>query len=306
MNKVDLIQQAVEHCSSQLSGKLGVGFQDIQTGQKFFLNGNEQFPTASVFKIFVLAELFRQIDAGIVTLDARYGLEDTYKSVGSGVAQFMTSGTSLTVYDYALLMMAISDNTCADFLYRFVGGTNIKNHVVDAMELTQTKADLTCADLFVNYCGVSPDAAPAVKNDRYYHGDYRNSEWYACKTEKNDVTSPEDITKMLWSIYCGKWSSERACHDMLEIMKKCQTNSRIPKYLPAGIHVAHKTGTFDRVSNDVGIVYTGQGTYILSLLYNGNLADQAEYEGKNSRGYYGDEVLAKLSRRIYDIYMMSE
>ena len=89
---------------------------------------------------------------------------------------------------------------------------------------------------------------------------------------------------------------------MLKIMKACQTNTRIPKLLPLGTPVAHKTGTLDKLMVDGGIVYTPKGDYILCLFYNGPLASREDYD-KNYLGRDGEQYLAELSREIYDAYM---
>ena len=86
-------------------------------------------------------------------------------------------------------------------------------------------------------------------------------------------------------------------------MKQCQTNSRIPKYLPDGCNAAHKTGTMTRVANDAGIVYTPAGDFILSLFYNGNVASEEEYNA-NATGRLGDELLANLARDICLAFMV--
>ena len=89
---------------------------------------------------------------------------------------------------------------------------------------------------------------------------------------------------------------------MLDIMKRCQTNTRIPKNLPDGTVVAHKTGTLDKLNVDIGIVYTPKGDYILCMFYNGNLAAKDDYDA-NFRGRVGDTYLADLSGEIYKAYM---
>ena len=81
-------------------------------------------------------------------------------------------------------------------------------------------------------------------------------------------------------------------------MKSCQTNSRIPRYLPIGVDVAHKTGTLDKLNADIGIVYTPAGDYILCLFYNGNLASEEDYAANA-----GDDYLADLSKEIFEAYM---
>lgn len=301
MNKIKEIEAASKKTESKLSGKLGIGFMDLTTGQSCCVNGKEIFPTASVFKLFILAELFRQINEERFSLNDRFKLNEKIKSAGSGVVFEMSSGTPLTLYDYALLMMIISDNTCADFLYELTGRENIRKNVLKVLGLKQTKADLSCNQLFLNYCSTTPEQSISEKTKKYLTGYFRNSPYYTCQAEENDESSPADIMKFLYYIYSGQWCSSKICGQMLDIMKKCQTNSRIPKYLPKTISVAHKTGTFDRVSNDAGIVFTNNGNYILVMFYNGNTADEEEYL-QNDHGFWGDEALAHLSKQIFDIY----
>ncbi|MGM9662958.1 MAG: serine hydrolase [Oscillospiraceae bacterium] len=302
MEKTQKIGQTVNEYAGQMTGLLGVGYEDLASGASFYYHGDTIFPTASVFKLFILAELYRQVQAGQLSLEDRYPLEARFKSVGSGVVAGLRDGAVLSVYDYALLMMCISDNTCADFLYDLTGPENIRRNVLEGIGLSHSKADLSCAQLFQYYCGVQPEQSPAEKTYAYYHGDFYKAPAYTCVMEKDDVSAPEDIVKFLRCVYCGEWCGRGVSDGMLGIMKKCQTNSRIPRLLPIDTAVAHKTGTFDRVSNDAGIVYTEKGDYILTLFYNGNLASENEYYGKNQRGAFGDDMLARLSREIYDIH----
>ena len=303
MGRIQEIQSVIQEADSRVTGKLGAGFIDLNTRESCYLRGEELFPTASVFKVFVLAELFRKVHSGEISLEDRYPLTEEIKSPGSGVLFQLRSGTPYTIYDYAMLMMIISDNTCADFLYHLVGAENIRRNVLEPLGLSHTRVDLSCAELFTTFGGSTPDMSIAEQYYRYNTGDFRNSVWYRCEVEKSDMTTMQDLAKFLETVYQGEWYGRETCDKMLDIMKKCQTNSRIPKYLPKGTVVAHKTGTFDRLSNDSGIVYTPKGDYILTMSYNGNLASEEEYYGVNDHGFYGDEIMAHLSRSIYDIFV---
>lgn len=302
MDKREEIKKAVDAAAQELSGPLGVGFYDLKNGEEYYHNGDMLFPTASIFKIFVLAELYRKVFNGEVSLNDKYELKDEMKSLGSGIMYQMSKGTAYSLYDYALLMMIISDNTAADFLYEFVGRDNIYENVIAPLGLKNTKVDFTCADLFTYYFNTDPNSSDAEKMAVFNTSSFLNNEYYKCNQEKNDETTPEDLSIIFKTIYNGQWCDKKTSLDMQDLMKKCQTNSRIPKYFPRGVQVAHKTGTFDRLVNDSGIVYTDKGDFILTLLYNGNLADEKEYI-LNHQGFYGEEVIAKLARKIYDIYV---
>lgn len=299
--KTERIKEIADQAARKLSGPLGFGFYDLQTGESCYRNGEKLFPTASIFKIFVLAELYRLRNEGKLSLEDRYPLKGSMKVPGSGILFQMSEGTDYSLYDYAFLMMTLSDNTAADFLYEYVGRANIRDHVLKPMGLQNTKVELSCAELFQYYCNIDPALPVEQQMHAYLTGDFRNNDYYFCTQENNDVTTPQDLSTYYTTMYEGKWCSRQTSSDLLDLMKKCQTNSRIPKKLPVGTQVAHKTGTFDRLVCDSGIVYTKKGAYILSLLYNGNLASPDEYL-RNQGGSYGEAVLAEISKEVFDIF----
>lgn len=297
------IESIIKGCAAGTGARIGIYFKDLNSGEEAGHAQADAFPSASVFKVFVLAEMFRQIKEGRFSLFDRYEMNDSVKSAGSGVLQHISSGTAFTVEDYAVLMMIISDNTAADFLFRLVGKDNILNNVIRPLGLNATKCDLECSRLCAVCYGLPEDAGyeafdEAVKSAER---DMRCAEPYLCVMKEDDTTSPSDIARMFELLYRGEWIDRESSSKALEIMKLCQTNARIPKYLPHGVSVAHKTGSMDRVANDAGIVYTEKGDYVLAVFYNGNTAPVREYE-ENAKGYRGEELIARLSRDIYAEY----
>ncbi|UCD44289.1 MAG: serine hydrolase [Candidatus Bathyarchaeota archaeon] len=65
MTLEDIIVEAGE----DFEGRLGISVKNLETGDAASLNGGELFPTASVFKVPVIVELYRQVDAGRMNLD---------------------------------------------------------------------------------------------------------------------------------------------------------------------------------------------------------------------------------------------
>ncbi|MBR0051446.1 MAG: serine hydrolase [Firmicutes bacterium] len=302
--KITNIKQIIEAHACRGTGSLGVYFKDLQTGETAEYHAEEPLQSASVFKVFVLAELFRQIKDGKHTLQDRYPLKTEDKSEGSGVLLLLDDGMELTIKDYATLMMIISDNTAADFLFKLVGRDNILEHVIRPLGLTATKCDLTCSDLVAMCFEMDPGETIL---ERFARGglNFRNTPPFTCGMEMNDECSVKDVSKVLELLYHGEWMGRELDDEALAILKSCQTNARIPKYLPKGTVVAHKTGSMDRVANDAGIVYTPQGDYILSMFYNGNTASAEEYES-NDHAYFSEELLAHLSEAIYREYPEGE
>ncbi|NLX75726.1 MAG: serine hydrolase [Synergistaceae bacterium] len=297
---VDLIKAVVAKYAEGVTGKLGIYFKDLKNGCEYGYNDKEVFPAASVFKIFILAELFRQIREGKISLADRIALIEDYKSEGSGVLKEFDLGANLTVADYALLMMIISDNTATDLLIDLLGIENIQENVVERLDLNNTKCDLNCSQLISLCYGLEEgdDIKEKIKQGPIW---LNNTPAYTGNVEKNDETSPYEVGVVLEKVFRNKWMGEELDKEMIGILSKCQTNSRIPKYLPKYLEIAHKTGTMDRVANDAGIVFTEKGSYILAVFYNGNTAQDEEYRA-NEWNLVGEELIAQMSKEIYNIY----
>ena len=290
---MEAIRAIAEKYDAQTTGVLGFAFTDLQTGQRFLLNGDRELPAASAFKVYLLAAFLRQCESGKFDLMDRHELKAAFVSPGSGVLCDLLPGMNLTLLDYARLMMMLSDNTATDYLYHLTGGENIKANVIAPYALTKTKCDYPCKLLIDTYF----DAAKKVGGERCW----LNTEDYLCTTPLNDSTSPADMEKTLHLMYKGQLISPWVSEQMVDIMKRCHTNSRIPKHLPRGVECAHKTGTMDRVANDVGVVYTEKGDYILCLFYNGNVATREEYDA-NVKGRFSDNLLAEISKEVYQAF----
>jgi beta-lactamase class A len=70
-------------------------------------------------------------------------------------------------------------------------------------------------------------------------------------------------------------ASSRAMRDLLLATRD---TSRLPRLLPAEARIAHKSGWYQGVSNDVGIVYTPAGRFVVAVFTSGS--DDAEGESR--------------------------
>ncbi len=90
------------------------------------LNPETRLAIGSGFKLYVLGELARKIEAGEVTWDDELEINDDWKSLPSGIMQDEPAGTPFTLQHYAELMISISDNTATDHLLRALGRQNVE------------------------------------------------------------------------------------------------------------------------------------------------------------------------------------
>jgi beta-lactamase class A len=77
------------------------------------------------------------------------------------------------------------------------------------------------------------------------------------------VTTPEDIATFFERLYAGRVVSRRASAEMIRILRGQEISDLIPRGLPAGTVVAHKTGLLEDVLHDAGIISGPSGDYVL-------------------------------------------
>ncbi len=301
---MERVKQVLNAYAGKITGMLGVGFRDLDSGEEYYINGSNRFPSASVFKVPVLVELFAQVDAGVISLDTMYTLREEDIAPGSGALSVLTPGLSMSVRDYATLMMILSDNTGTDITYKLVGREKIRAGI-DALGLENTRSDLNCRELILTLYGIDLATSQAEVARIFREGGWAapiNEAMYKKLESPNDISSPRDMVKVFSMIWNREILSAEACEGMLGIMGNCQTNSRIPYYLPqAGKYAAgvmHKTGTLRHVANDCGIVTANGKAYALALFYNGFDAGEAE----RADSHFGDRLLAELSRDVFNAF----
>jgi len=303
MSKVnDIINSYAE----KITGHLGVGYKNLQSGEEFYLNGDVRFPAASVFKVPVLIELFNQLQDGAFSMDDLIELSAESVSLGSGILGVFSPGIKFTLKDYATLMMIVSDNTATDYIVNLLGKDKI-NATIKSMGLKNTTVDYTCDELIRAGWNIPLDTpAEEAINALRSNGRVMNKAMFTFTDPSvaNNWTSPWDITEMFSRIYHKKVISPKACDEMMDIMGKCATNNRIPYLLPTTgpdevQKVIHKTGTLFKLANDAGIIISAKQTYILSIFYNGYNASPEERD--NTPGVtFGERLLAELSKDVYN------
>jgi hypothetical protein len=89
-------------------------------------NADEQLAIASTFKIYVLGEVARQVQDGILSWETPVTITDKLRSMPSGDYAWMPAGRQATVRELAAAMMTFSDNTATDHLIARLGRENVE------------------------------------------------------------------------------------------------------------------------------------------------------------------------------------
>ena len=85
------------------------------------LNADVPLAVGSTFKLYVLSALAEQIAAGTLAWERPLPIQESLKSLPSGVMQNEPDGAAFPVREFAEKMIAISDNTATDHLLHLVG-----------------------------------------------------------------------------------------------------------------------------------------------------------------------------------------
>src|SRR5690606_27851583 len=82
----------------------------------------------------------------------------------------------------------------------------------------------------------------------------------------------------------------------IDAMERCRTGvRRIPAQLPSGVKVAHKTGSLNNTSSDIGIITGPDGNAVAVAIYVTGQGTRLNREGR----------IATIARAIYDGYGQS-
>ncbi len=120
-SKIHFPKDDLDRLAKQFRGRLGFYAKDLSSGIEYSWNPDQRFPLASVFKLLVMIELYRQAAAGRLQLHHRRRLPDDISTHGSGVLKKREGAVELSLREYCRLMMVRSDNMATDLLIRTVG-----------------------------------------------------------------------------------------------------------------------------------------------------------------------------------------
>ncbi|MBI5652177.1 MAG: serine hydrolase [Chloroflexi bacterium] len=235
----------------KFSGTVGVYAERLDTGATLAFNADETFLTASVVKLPVLFELFRQVKNKTASLDERIALREADKVIGSGVLKELRAGVRFTLYDLVFLMMSISDNTAANMVTDRVGIANVNR----TMKRLGLKTSRVTGKILIDQT--------------------HNTDTTTGKGERAPTT-PREMAQLLKVIEARKYLGANYSQQIIEILKRADTTSTIARGLPyeemrpeegePRIVVAHKTGSLRGTRNNVGLVYTPKFTYVIAMM----------------------------------------
>ena len=248
---------------------LEIGFvaTTLDGDRRIALNADAVFPTASVFKVPVMLEVLRRIEAGDLAMDQRLALNTPDKTLTSGVLLTLDDGLALTLRDLMTLMIIISDNTATTMLLNLVGREAV-NALLTAEGCPGSTVTLDVHEMFLHTWHLPLDRPVGLDElraaARTKAMDYDTLTF--ARTRDNTVSTAADMARMMARIATGTCVSPWVSDQARAILFRTQTTDRIPRYLPFGA-VGNKTGSFRGLRNDCGILTRADGGEVAYALF---------------------------------------
>jgi beta-lactamase class A len=219
------LQALIESTVAEVGGDWGVAVKKLDTGQFATYSGDEQHVSASLYKMWVLNELFRQAKIGNIDLDGYTNISGADAAYDASLGDLrLPAGSAITLRRAAYLMVTISDNTASHMLVRVLGPNNINR--------------------FMQRNGLSNSLL-----DWSGYGD--------------NLTTPVDVLRVMEKIATSEMVDAEASRQMVEIMLDQQVNNILAPGLPEESKFAHKHGNLDALLHDAGIVYGPSGPFVI-------------------------------------------
>jgi len=208
-------------------------------------------------------------------------------------------------------MIIISDNTATDMLVRRLGPERITGTMRE-LGYVNTVVPQGCRELLRGVLGTASHALPPHEMARHMRVNPADPDSPAYGGgQDNNITTANEMADLFARIHTGEGmdsigvdATARAA--MREILLLQQLNDRLPRFLPPGVPVAHKTGSLGgpwAVRNDAGLLDLGErGTVAVAVFTRTRMPEGASPQESNRLLTAIDEQIASLARAVYDHY----
>lgn len=248
------LKQVINGVLEGSDGTYGIVVKNLKTGEYYAQNEDRSFDTASLYKLWVMGAVFDQLESGRLTMDQILSADASFLNQEFGItddyAEITSGPVSYSVGEALEQMIGISDNYAALLL-------------TDKVGLSEVSSFLAKNGFTRSFVGTGT---------------------------KLPTTTPAEVALFFEKLYNGQLAAAQSTDKMLAILKSQRLNDDLPKYLPDGTIIAHKTGELEPFIHDAGIVYSESGDYIIVVMSETNSRPQAE------------ERIALISKTVYQYF----
>lgn len=236
----------------------------LDTGAEVEHGADEPVVMASVFKVPVLVELFRQGAEQGLDLTTPVQVPVGTRTLGPFGISLMRDPITMSLRDLAWLMMGISDNAATDLICDVVG-VDAVNTLLARLGLERTHLIGACRDIFASISddlgGV--DVATVDLSDPDVLDRLRASDPTATTR-----STPRETTSLLAKVWDDEAAPPDACAEVRRILAQQVWPHRLASGFPEdGTRTSGKTGTLGRWRNEAGVVERADGARVAVAVF---------------------------------------
>jgi len=235
--KIHALTTQINAVTEKEPGIFAVAVIDPLSGQTF-CNDKRPMRSASLIKLFIMAEAFAGISDGSLHPEETITFREFDRVGGAGILQTLPAETSHTVLGLIELMITESDNIATNLLIDRLGMQAINERILN----------LGCT-------------ATVLRR--------KMMDFEAASSGAENLTSALDIACTLAGIHLGQCVEPTADAAMCQLLGRQTDRCKIPDLLPHGTLCQHKTGELPGAEHDAGIIYAPSGPYILAIMSDG-------------------------------------
>ncbi len=267
---VQSLQESIQPLVKSYKGDVAVSVYHFESDTSWSNRGDVPMPTASLIKLPVMIEAYRQVEAGKLKLDQRIEVRKEDMVQGSGIlTSHFSAGTVISLRDAIRLMMVYSDNTATNLVVDAIG-LPATAKLMQELGFPETQLH---AKVFRGDTSIAPD-----RSKKYGLGS----------------TTANDMVELLKRLKRGELAAPESTEAMLNHMLNCDDKSRFTLLLPTSVKVAHKTGSVTRVRTDAGLLMGKDCTIAICVLTDNN-AD-TRWSDDNA----GNRLCAEVAKAAYE------
>lgn len=211
--------------------------KDLKDGTEYTYRSEEVIRSASLIKVFIMAEAMRRIKNGELSLDSEVDVKAS-DIVDFSVLLFLKP-RAYTLEELMRLMIVYSDNTATNVLIDFLGIDKI-NECIRTLGYEKSLLQRKMMD------------------------------FESAKQGKENFTAPEEMADFLERLYNGQLLGKDADDIMLDIMKGQADEMDMRLHLPDEIPIARKSGELGCLNHEIAIVWGEKTDYLFcSFSWNG-------------------------------------
>ena len=292
------LEAQIAEIAAQSQGRVGVSAVLLETGDAAELNGDEQFPMQSVYKLPIAMAVLYASSVGKLSLNQQISVRPAdfvRLGVRSPIRNEFPKGAVFTIRELLAQAISESDGTANDILLEQAGGP------AGVMDYLQK---LGVGDMYVK------DSEKDIFKD--WDTQYRNS------------ATPRATVELLRALNFAAGIAADPREELVYLMKTSSSGGRrLKKLLPKDVEVAHKTGTggtepvdtpaansatntprvkssptptgspqiISSSTNDVGIIYLPNGKHILIAVY---------VSDSTAPAFIREGTIAQIAKAVWD------